>query len=201
MLGIERSNRRSVSAHHVIGKDLELRLLIHLSPRREKNSLGFHGTIGLLRRLLYDHLPLKHPNSVVIDDCAIEFPARASRRGMNHLQRRIGAPDAVYERQSAKRHLGALSRDPDENLPAGKLPARNEAKGGKLCALRKLENLRFNVQPGRVANDHNMLRYRAIGQRQNRRSVPLDAGMRPLEYLDKRCLRSRAERKSHPRID
>src|SRR5580698_481093 len=201
MFRIERSNRRSVSAHDVIGENLELRLLVHLRPWGQENSLGFHGAIGLLRRLLDNHLPLKDADSVVIDDRAIEFPTDASGRGMNDLQRRIGASNAVYERQSAKRRFGSISSDPDKNLPARKLAARNESKGCKLRALGELANLRFDVQPRLVANDRDMFRSRAVAQHQNGHRVPLNPGMRALEQLDKRRLRSPPQRDSRPRID
>ena len=117
-----------MSTYHVIGEDLKLRLLIHLRPRRQENSLGFHRAIGLLRGLLDDYLPLKHADSIVIDDRAIEFPARASGRGVNDLQCRIGASDAIDKRQSAKRHLGLISGDPNKNLPTRKLAARNQSE-------------------------------------------------------------------------
>ena len=69
--------------------------LIHLRAGREKNSLRLHRAIGLLRRFLNDNLSLKHSDRVIVDNRAIEFAARPSRRGMNDLQRRVGASGAV----------------------------------------------------------------------------------------------------------
>ena len=132
LFGVERSDRRSVSAHDVVGEDLQLRLLIHLRARGQENSLGLHGAIGLLRRFLDDNLSLKHSDRVVIDDRAIEFAAGPGRRSMNDLQRRVGASGAVDKRQSAKRQLRLISGHPDKNLPPRELAARNESKGGKL---------------------------------------------------------------------
>ena len=77
LFGIERSDRRPMSAHDVVGEDLKLRLLIHLRPRRQENGLGLHRAVGFLRRLLDDNLSLKHTDRVVINDRAIELAARS----------------------------------------------------------------------------------------------------------------------------
>ena len=82
LLGIERTDCRAVSANNIVGEDLQLRLLIHLSAGRQENGLRFHRPIGLLRRSLYDDLSLKDPNRVIVDDCTIEFAARPARGGV-----------------------------------------------------------------------------------------------------------------------
>ena len=92
-----------MAADHIVGEDLEFRLRVHLRPRRQQNGLRLHRSVGLLRRSLDDDLALKDANRVVVDDRAIEFAARPARRGMNDLQRRVGAPVAVDQRQSAER--------------------------------------------------------------------------------------------------
>ena len=167
-----------MSAHDIVGEDLQLRLLIHLRPRRQENGLGFHRPIGLLRRFLDDNLSLKHADRVVIDDRAIEFAADPSGRGMNDLQRRIGAPRAVDKRQSAKRQLGFLSSHSDKDLPARQVAAGNQSKGPKLRGPRQFADLRFDVQPGLVPDDRHMLRPGAVRERHDRRC---DVAGRPHE--------------------
>jgi hypothetical protein len=40
-----------VPADDIVSEDLEFRLLVHLRPRRQQDSLRLHRPIGLLRRL------------------------------------------------------------------------------------------------------------------------------------------------------
>ena len=201
LFGIQRSDRRSVSAYDVVGENLQLRLLVHLRPRRQENSLGLHRPIGLLRRVLDDDLSLKHADCIVVDDRAIEFAAHPAGRGMNDLKRRIGEARAVDERKPSKRCLGPLSAHPDKNLPSRQLAAGNQSEGAKLCGLGEFADLGFDVQPGLVADHRHMRRPRPFGQGQNCRCVTLDADMSAFEELDERGLRSGVERDVRPGID
>ena len=198
LLGIERSDRRAVPAHDVVGEDLKLRLLIHLRPRRQQNGLRLHRAIGLLRRLLDDDLPLKHADRVVVDDRAIEFAARpaAARRGRPAAScRRAGR-----RRSSASPPSDALASSPvilTKICRRVSSPPETRPKAVELRALRRVRRSGFRcASPGSSPTTATCFALAPSRQRHDRRRVPLDALVSAFEHLDERRLRARPRARS-----
>ena len=173
LLGIERGDRRAVTAEHVVGEDLEFGLGVHLRLGREQDRLRLHRAVGLLRAALDDDLALENADALVGDDGAIEFAADPMGRGVNHLQRRVGAIAAIDQREAAEIDLRLVARLLDEQLTAVERPAGDQREGGKFGALRQFAGLGLDMQPGVVPDRDDMGDFGARRDSERGRDVAL----------------------------
>ena len=88
--GPRRAGRRgAVGALHVVGEDLELRLVVHRAALREEERRRHHAPVGLLGVGLDDDLALEHARRVAVDDGLEQLAALAVRRRMVDHQGRV----------------------------------------------------------------------------------------------------------------
>ena len=83
---IERAGGGAMAAGDVVGKDLELRLVVGFRFVGQQERPRHHLAVGLLRVGTHDDAALEHRMGAVIDHSAKDFPARAARHGMVHHQ-------------------------------------------------------------------------------------------------------------------
>ena len=57
---VERAGGRAVAALHVVGEDLQLRLVVGLGGLRQQQRVRRHPGVGLLRVRAHDDLALEH---------------------------------------------------------------------------------------------------------------------------------------------
>ena len=200
LLGVDRPDRRAVTADHVVGENLELGLRIHLRPRRQEHGLRFHRAVGLLRTRGHDHLALEGADGVIGDDRPVELAAHPARRGVDDLESRIGSAGAFEQRQSTERDFCLRAREIRKNLATAQRAARNEAKCIELRAGCQGDQLAFKMQFGIVADLSDMLELGGRGKLQRRRRMPLNAALGAEESFDDCGAGSGADRHLGPGI-
>ena len=123
---VERAGGRAVAALHVVGEDLELRLVVGLGVLRQQQRVRRHLGVGLLRVRLHDDLALEHAAALAVEHRLEHLAAAAAAGRVIDDQRGVGMLAAVEQRRAADAGDRALAVEAHEQLVA-----HHRAAGGE----------------------------------------------------------------------
>ena len=193
-----------MAADHVVGEDLQFRLVVHAGAVRQQQRLRLHRAVGLLRERRHADLALKHAGRGVVDDVAENLAALAARALVPHEQRRVGVIAPAQQRRAAEPCLHVLSRERGEYLAAKQTAAFNQAEGvdRALSSKRRQEREHAHRAFALRRDGRDMIKLRAIAEDHDQRVILLRAGaLQRREALQQRGAGAGAQNHQRARKD
>src|SRR5581483_819520 len=164
---VDGTGRRAMAALHVVGEDLEFRLVVRFRLVGEQKRMARHFGVGLLGVRLDNDLALENAVALILENGTEALPAGAATRGMTDNEGIVDVLTSFQQRRPANRSLGSLAFKARKNLIAydGAASRVNEAIVGRPGPDRQAQ--RGNAQRSvPVIADHDMIDMRAITDHQ-----------------------------------
>src|SRR5260370_3267699 len=123
---VQRPGRRAVAALHIVGENLELRLVVGFGVLREQQRLRHHLAVGLLRARTDDDLALEYAAALAVEHRLIELAAEPARNRVVDDQLVVDMLAALDQIPAVESHGGALAGKAHAQLVANQSAARRE---------------------------------------------------------------------------